>query len=77
MLRVNGFEIALERAGRNSELAQHETGEPAVPARQAQPAARTGHAVADHVDMHVDALRAESVWKRRRVHRAQMLQPRC
>src|SRR5204862_7892511 len=32
VLGVDGFKIAFERAGRNSKLAQHETGEPAVPA---------------------------------------------
>ena len=52
---VDGFEIALERARRNAELAQHETGQPAVPARQSKPAARARDAIPHHVDVHVDA----------------------
>ena len=75
MLGVNRFEIAFERAGRNAELAQHETGEPSMPARQTQPAARAGDAVAHHVDMHVDALRAEFAWNRPSCSSTQMLQP--
>ena len=41
-LAVDGFEVAFERGRRHAELAQHETGQPAVPAFQAQPAAGTG-----------------------------------
>ncbi len=54
MVGIDRFEIAFERAGRNAELAQHEAGKPLVPALQPQPSARAGHAVAHHVDMHVD-----------------------
>ena len=46
---------------RKAELTKHETGEPAMPAVQTEPAARTAAAVADHVDMHVDAERAHGV----------------
>jgi len=53
---INRFEIAFERARRNAELAQHETGKPAVPAAQTQPSAGPAPAVAHHVDMHVDSL---------------------
>jgi hypothetical protein len=56
MLGVDRFEIALERAGGNAELAQHETRQPSVPAFQPQPAARTGAPIAHHVDMHVNPL---------------------
>src|SRR4051812_11381637 len=41
MLRVNRFQVAFERARWNAELAEHETGEPAVPPIQAEPAAGT------------------------------------
>ena len=64
MLGVDGFEIAFERTGGNSELAQHETGEPAVPAFQPQPAAGTSDAIPHHVDMRVDSLGAEIVGQR-------------
>ncbi len=52
------FEIVFERAGRNSELAQHETAKQAMPSRQTQPAAGTGDAVPHHVDMEIDKARA-------------------
>jgi hypothetical protein len=55
MLGVDGFEVAFERGRRHAELAQHETGQPAMPAFQAQPAAGAGDAVPHHVDMHVDS----------------------
>jgi hypothetical protein len=61
---VNGFEIAFESAGRNSELAQHETGEPAVPAFQTKPAAGTGGAISNHMHMRVDAPGASFVRER-------------
>ncbi len=54
MVGVDVFEIALERSRRDAELAKHETGERPVPAFQSQPAPGAGHAVANHVNVHVD-----------------------
>ena len=72
MLGVDGFEIAFERTGRNSELAQHETGEPAMPSFQPQPAAGTSDAIPHHMHMRVDSSDAEIVGNGPHICRASM-----
>ena len=60
MGRVDGFKIAFQGAGGDSELSQHKTSKPAVPPRQTKPTAGTGETVSHHVNMRVDALHGES-----------------